>query len=149
MNKNQKSQKKSLRKKNSYSEFFWSMFSRTRAEYGEILRIFFYSIRMRENTRQKNSEYGHYSLSVHNWEWIVNWTLYIFEFLTLDHTAQKCFPLKISSVNVTKSAENCLFGHTYWRKSYWKTSFFAQCLSVQDPRKGTNKARFSFCCNWC
>ena len=25
------------------------------------------------------------------------------------------FPLKISSVNVTKSAGNCGFGHIYWR----------------------------------
>ena len=25
------------------------------------------------------------------------------------------FPLRISSVNVTKSAENCAFGHIYWR----------------------------------
>ena len=25
-------------------------------------------------------------------------------------------PLRISSVNVTKSAENCGFGHIYWKK---------------------------------
>ena len=25
------------------------------------------------------------------------------------------FPLRISSVNVAKSAENCGFGHIYWR----------------------------------
>ena len=34
-------------------------------------------------------------------------------FLTLH---KKCsFPFRISSVNVTKSAENCRFGHIYWR----------------------------------
>ena len=33
--------------------FFWSVFSRVRTEYGEILRISPYSVRMRENTDQK------------------------------------------------------------------------------------------------
>ena len=37
------------------------------------------------------------------------------------------FPLRISSVNVTKSAANCGFGHIYWRNPQWKTSFFVQC----------------------
>ena len=32
---------------------FWSVFSRIRAEYGEILRISPYSVRLRENTDQK------------------------------------------------------------------------------------------------
>ena len=32
------------------------------------------------------------------------------------NTAQKSsFPLAISSVNVTKSTGNCVFGHIYWR----------------------------------
>ena len=33
--------------------FFWSVFSRIRTEYGEMLRISLYSVRMRENTDQK------------------------------------------------------------------------------------------------
>ena len=41
-------------------EFFWSLFSRILTEYGEILRIFPYSVQMRENTNQKNSKYGHF-----------------------------------------------------------------------------------------
>ena len=49
-----------------YSEFFWSVFSRIRTEYGEILRISPYSVRMRENTDQKNSENGHFSCSVYS-----------------------------------------------------------------------------------
>ena len=37
-------------------------------------------------------------------------------------TAQKwSFPLKISSVNVTKSDGHCGFGHIYWRNPQWKT----------------------------
>ena len=34
------------------------------------------------------------------------------------------FPLRIFSVNVTKSTGNCGFGHIYWRNPSWKTSFF-------------------------
>ena len=33
--------------------FFWSVFSRIRTEYGEILGIFLYSVRMWENTDQQ------------------------------------------------------------------------------------------------
>ena len=51
----------SLREKCSYSEFLWSVFSLIRAEYGEIPRMSPYSVRIRENTNQKNSEYGHFS----------------------------------------------------------------------------------------
>ena len=49
-----------LRKKCSYSELFWSVFSHTRTECGEILCISPYSVRMLENTYQNNSEYGHF-----------------------------------------------------------------------------------------
>ena len=34
------------------------------------------------------------------------------------------FSLRNSSINVTKSAGNCEFGHIYWRNPSWKTSFF-------------------------
>ena len=37
--------------------YFWSVFSRIRTEYGEILRIW-------KNTDQKNSEQSHFSRSV-------------------------------------------------------------------------------------
>ena len=52
-----------MRKKCPYSEFFWSIYSGIRTEYGEILRISPYSVRMPENTDEKNSEYGHFSRS--------------------------------------------------------------------------------------
>ena len=43
---------------------FWSVFSRICTEYGEILRsISPYSVKMRENTDQKNSAFGHFSRS--------------------------------------------------------------------------------------
>ena len=40
-------------KVSKYVVFFWSMFSRIRTEYGEILRIFPYSVQMWKNTDQK------------------------------------------------------------------------------------------------
>ena len=36
------------------------------------------------------------------------------------------FPLRISSLNVTKSAVSSGFGHIYWRNSKWKTPFVVQ-----------------------
>ena len=48
--------RKTLRKKCPYSELFWSVFSRIRTEYEEILCISPYSVRMSENTNQNNSE---------------------------------------------------------------------------------------------
>ena len=52
-----------MRKKCPYFELFWSVFSRIRTDYGEILRISPYSVRMLENTDQNNFEYGHFLLS--------------------------------------------------------------------------------------
>ena len=54
-----------MREKCPCSEFFWSVFSHIWAKYGEILRIFPYSVQMRENTDQKSSECGHFSRSVY------------------------------------------------------------------------------------
>ena len=53
-----------LREKCPYSQFFWSVFSLIRIEYGEILSISPYLVRMWENEDQKNSEYSHFSPSV-------------------------------------------------------------------------------------
>ena len=49
-----------LREKCTYSELFWSAFSRNQTEYGEIQRISPYLIQMREDADQSNSEYGHF-----------------------------------------------------------------------------------------
>ena len=46
-----------------YSELFWPAFSRIWTEFGEILRIFPYSVQMQENVDQNNSEYGLFSRS--------------------------------------------------------------------------------------
>ena len=55
----------SLREKCPYSELFWSAFFRIRIEYEEILCISPYSVRIRENAEQNNSEYGHFSRSAY------------------------------------------------------------------------------------
>ena len=52
--------KPSQRKKCPCSELFWSAFSRIRTEYGEIRRISPYSVQMRKNEDQNNSECGHF-----------------------------------------------------------------------------------------
>ena len=49
-----------LREKRPFSELFWYLFFRIRTEYGEILGISPYTVRMRENTDQNNSGYGHF-----------------------------------------------------------------------------------------
>ena len=48
------------KEKRPYSELFWSASSRISTEYREILRISPYSVRMRENADQNNTEYGHF-----------------------------------------------------------------------------------------
>ena len=53
---NYRDQKRALRKKCPFLELFWSVFSRILAEYGEALCLSPYSVQMRENTDQKNSD---------------------------------------------------------------------------------------------
>ena len=50
------------------------------------------------------------------------------------HWKQKwSFPLRISSVNVTKSTVYCGFDHIYWRNPQLKTWFFLQCTDHHRP----------------
>ena len=54
------SRRSALHERCPYLELFWSVFLSIRTEYREILRISPYSVRIRENTDQNNSEYGHF-----------------------------------------------------------------------------------------
>ena len=51
---------KIIKKTSPYLELFWSAFSLIRTEYGEILRISPYSVRILENVDPNNSEYGRF-----------------------------------------------------------------------------------------
>ena len=62
-----------VREKCLYSKLFWSTFSRIGTEYGEILCISPYSVRMRENEDQNNFEYGLFLSSVKKWFSAHNW----------------------------------------------------------------------------
>ena len=42
------------------------------------------------------------------------------------------YSIKDSSVNVTKSAGNCEFGHICRRDLEWQTSFYVQCQTGQS-----------------
>ena len=53
-----------LRKSCPYSELFWSAFFSIWTEYGEILSIFPYSVRLRENGYQNNSKFRYFLCSV-------------------------------------------------------------------------------------
>ena len=56
------------------------------------------------------------------------------------------FPLRISSVNVTKSVGNCGFGHIYWRNPWWETSFFAQLfLPIRELLRCTLMCNYEYC----
>ena len=59
-NENSAYRNRTLREKFPYLELFWSVFFRIWTEYGEVIRIFPYSIQMRENKGRHNSEYGHF-----------------------------------------------------------------------------------------
>ena len=47
----------------------------------------------------------------------------------------KEIPLRFYSVNVSKSAVSCGFGHICWRNPQWKTSFFMQCWYILLERQ--------------
>ena len=69
---------------------------------------------------------------------------------TLDsHTLHKkwSFPLRLSSVNMTKSAVSCRFGHIYWRNHNWKTSLFAQCKWYGSQKKNSKEVKKLYI-NW-
>ena len=52
------------------------------------------------------------------------------------------FPLRTSSVNVTKFAVSLGFSHIYWRNPYGKTSFFGRCILLSwTVQKGTSLVR--------
>ena len=62
-------------------------------------------------------------------------------------TKKWSFPLRLSSVNMTKSAVSCRFGHIYWRNHNWKTSLFAQCKWYGSQKKNSKEVKKLYI-NW-
>ena len=62
--------------------------------------------------------------------WINCWNICLEIIMFFSLHKKWSFLLRISSVNATKSAGNCGFGHVYWRNPSWITSFFVQCFSL-------------------
>ena len=60
---------RSLHEMYPYTQFFWSVFSHIRTEYGEILPISPYSVRMREKirTRKSTSTHNFYTVVPRYW----------------------------------------------------------------------------------
>ena len=86
------------------------------------------------------SEFGHIYCRNPSWEtsFFMQWLSELMNFSFPFKWSKKqrfphkkwSFPFRISSVNVTKSAGICGFGHIYWSNPWWKISFFAQCLMI-------------------
>ena len=108
-----------LRKKRPYSELLWSVFSRIRSEYREILRISSYSVWMRENTDQSNSEYGHFSRS--------NMILRFSEF---SNKTSKYFVAKFSDTVHFVLRFELLFLQTLTVKCLWWNQFLIRLLTL-------------------
>ena len=82
-----------------YSELFCATFPRIRTEYGEILRISPYSVRMRENADQNNFEYGHFLRTVPHLFLTVfsKWNITIIIYLKVSQTGSDKNSLSILS----------------------------------------------------
>ena len=106
----------SLRKKCLYLELLWSVFSRIRTEYGMIRSISPYSIRMREDTDQNNSEYG---------KMFRQYFLLLLVHEILDH-----FELKILVNDVTTEIKTTIFRESDLRNKLLTSKFDQILISI-------------------
>ena len=59
---------------------------------------------------------------------------------------KRSFLLRLSLVNVTKSAENCRFGHIYWRNPSRKTTFLcSDCCFCASKLENLGRLYFYTC----
>ena len=71
------------REKCPYSDFFWSVFSHIRSEFEKILSMSPYSVRIPENTDQKNSKYGHFAPSDRYWKTLISCYMEVYLYKSL------------------------------------------------------------------
>ena len=75
------------------------------------------------------------------------------EYITSPLHKKRSFPIRISSVNMNKSAVSYGFGHINWRNSGWKTSFlcsahyFLHYFALFDHIFRTYQKRIWYCFN--
>ena len=130
----------SLRKKCSYSEFSWSVFSRIWTEYEEIRSIFLYSNRMRENKDQNNSKNGHFSRRVCDTLFISNRFLSHF---------WKCEKVLVNSqrrqeLTIRKSVNRIPWEklvNPWWRLTFhpWVRKFWKYVLKVENINRKVSR----------
>ena len=109
----------SLRKKCPYAELFWSLFSRIRTEYGEIQRISPYSVQMRENVDQNNSEYWQFSPSVYLSQ-IRDLPTNLFKSYIVPQTNSKGISYSIFDIFETSTHESfCLYNMVTFTFTVW------------------------------
>ena len=94
--------------------FFWSVFSCIRIEYGDFHSRSPYSVRMRENTDQKNFLSGHFSRSV----CLSHSSLFLISFAS-DHFSEHLWAFSNSSFSVcpnvtTNPSMNLIFHKPYY-----------------------------------
>ena len=134
-----------LREKCSSLEFFWFVFSRIWTEYGKILLISPYSVQMRENTDQKNSEYRHFSRSVTNHQkrklvdFLKKYSCIIYVKISLECKFEKVYTqtepklsaltLKLSKASMSLSKDDSykkyIFRKIYDKKCFRSVNFYS------------------------
>ena len=124
--------------------FFWSVFSRIRSEYGEIICISSYSARMLENKDQKKLRiWTLFTQWYWNWTGLLNWSLWKSYRFFFPHGTWKddsalhkkwSFPLRISSVNVIKSRKLRIWSHLL-KKPLLENFIFCAVGAMKKPGK--------------
>ena len=106
-----------MREKCSYSEFCWSVFSHIRNEYWDLLCKSLHSPQTRENTDQKNSEYGHVLRSVKlcKLQNFKHWSHILTKFAGASITSLNC-------CNFTTRRSHFLFKGWQSKNVYWNHS---------------------------
>ena len=116
----------SLREKCPNTEFFWSVFSRIRIEYADLLHKFPYWVRIRENTDQKKLHIWTLFMQCKKYFYFAkNW---YFEFIFLALQGFTLTPINVHmSLTLHKNCAVCCgFGHIYRRNPYGKLHFLCR-----------------------
>ena len=131
-----------LRKKYPYCELCWSLFSRNRTEYGDILHISPYSVQIRENTDQNNSKYGHFLRSGNQYKYIA-FNILLCSILIISYKT-----LNITWIYNEKTKELTIYAIFYQNVTIFYRQELASLFQKQEKLKpfGNSKWKFSSSC---